>query len=164
VPVWIAILAAVRASNTGRSVDFGAPVSAADPLNLVGVILPGERVPAISGQDARDWLARHRNGRSRITAHLFDPACSFCSARPPAELVRAGGRDFWICSACVNRPVVEGAIGDDRPVFDRAAPVLRLLDGSLSVSEQERAGPIRRTGPAFRLTGCRTSVLFTHCS
>jgi hypothetical protein len=50
VPVWIAILAAVRASNTGRSVDFGAPVSAADPLNLVGVILPGERVPAISGK------------------------------------------------------------------------------------------------------------------
>jgi ATP-dependent Lhr-like helicase len=25
-------------------------ISAADPLNLVGIILPGERVPAISGR------------------------------------------------------------------------------------------------------------------
>jgi ATP-dependent Lhr-like helicase len=47
-------------------------VSAADPLNLVGILVPGERVPAISGrfvafrdgvamaEEARDW----RQGRA----------------------------------------------------------------------------------------------------
>jgi hypothetical protein len=43
----------------------------------------------------------------------WDPACSCCGARPPAELVRAGGRDFWICSACVERPLVEDMDGSD---------------------------------------------------
>ena len=28
-------------------------LSAADPLNLVGILLPGERVPAISGRSVR---------------------------------------------------------------------------------------------------------------
>jgi ATP-dependent Lhr-like helicase len=28
-------------------------VSAADPLNLVGIVVPGERVPAISGKTVR---------------------------------------------------------------------------------------------------------------
>jgi ATP-dependent Lhr-like helicase len=34
-------------------------VSAADPLNLVGIIVPGERVPAISGKTVtfRDGVA-----------------------------------------------------------------------------------------------------------
>jgi RimJ/RimL family protein N-acetyltransferase len=36
-----------------------------------------------------------------------DPACSFCGAKPPGEFVRAGGRNFWVCSGCVARPVVE---------------------------------------------------------
>lgn len=43
----------------------------------------------------------------------WDPACSFCGARPPSELVRAGGRDFWICSACVERPAVEDIDNSD---------------------------------------------------
>jgi hypothetical protein len=42
-----------------------------------------------------------------------DPACSFCGAGLPSELVRAGGRDFWICSACVERPLVEDIGGSD---------------------------------------------------
>jgi ATP-dependent Lhr-like helicase len=34
-------------------------ISAADPLNLVGVVVPGERVPAISGRSVtyRDGVA-----------------------------------------------------------------------------------------------------------
>ena len=34
-------------------------VSAADPLNLVGILVPGERVPAISGRSVsyRDGIA-----------------------------------------------------------------------------------------------------------
>src|SRR4029453_12364118 len=43
----------------------------------------------------------------------WDPACSFCGVRPPAELVRAGGRDFWICSKCVEQPAVEDIHGSD---------------------------------------------------
>ena len=38
---------------TGQAVT----VSAADPLNLVGIIVPGERVPALSGR-----LVRYRDG------------------------------------------------------------------------------------------------------
>ena len=48
-----------------------------------------------------------------MTQTEWDPACSFCGAKPPSELVRAGGRDFWICSACVERPVVEDIDGSD---------------------------------------------------
>jgi ATP-dependent helicase Lhr and Lhr-like helicase len=36
----------LRAARGGETVTL----SAADPLNLVGIILPGERVPAISGR------------------------------------------------------------------------------------------------------------------
>ena len=41
--------------STGEMVT----ISAADPLNLVGVIVPGERVPAISGRyvSYRDGVA-----------------------------------------------------------------------------------------------------------
>jgi hypothetical protein len=42
-----------------------------------------------------------------------DPTCSFCGATLPSELVRAGGRDFWICSACVERPPVGDIFGSD---------------------------------------------------
>jgi ATP-dependent Lhr-like helicase len=41
---------------TGEAVT----VSAADPLNLVGILVPGERVPAISGRSVtyRDGVAQ----------------------------------------------------------------------------------------------------------
>jgi ATP-dependent helicase Lhr and Lhr-like helicase len=37
----------------------GITISAADPLNLVGILVPGERVPAISGRTVsfRDGVA-----------------------------------------------------------------------------------------------------------
>lgn len=38
------------------------------------------------------------------------PRCSFCLNSTRTELVRAGGRDFWICSACVQQPVVEDLV------------------------------------------------------
>lgn len=43
----------------------------------------------------------------------WNPACSFCGARPPAELVRAGGRDYWICSHCIDEPVIEDRVVPD---------------------------------------------------
>jgi len=53
-PVAVESLRAMRhAAPTGQTVT----ISAADPLNLVGVLVPGERVPAISGH-----LVRFRDG------------------------------------------------------------------------------------------------------
>ena len=48
-------------------------VSAADPLNLVGILVPGERVPAISGKTVtfRDGVAVHETDAAdspRLTA------------------------------------------------------------------------------------------------
>ena len=43
-------------------------VSAADPLNLIGFIVPGERVPAISGKSVsfRDGVALERDEPSTL--------------------------------------------------------------------------------------------------
>jgi hypothetical protein len=40
----------------------------------------------------------------------WDPTCSFCGARPPAELVRADGRDYWICADCIDHPVIHDSV------------------------------------------------------
>jgi ATP-dependent Lhr-like helicase len=45
-PLAVESLRAKRKQNPTREVTI---VSAADPLNLVGIIVPGERVPANSG-------------------------------------------------------------------------------------------------------------------
>jgi len=44
-------------------------ISAADPLNLVGIVVPGERVPAISGKTVtyRDGVAVIGEGRALAT-------------------------------------------------------------------------------------------------
>ena len=46
-------------TNESRTPEQLVTVSAADPLNLVGIIVPGERVPAISGRfvSFRDGVA-----------------------------------------------------------------------------------------------------------
>src|SRR5689334_25349559 len=46
-PVAVESLRAARKHKPTREI---VTVSAADPLNLVGIIVPGERVPAISGR------------------------------------------------------------------------------------------------------------------
>jgi len=55
-PVAVESLRAARRMATGGEVVM---VSAADPLNLVGIVVPGERVPAISGRTVgyRDGVA-----------------------------------------------------------------------------------------------------------
>jgi ATP-dependent Lhr-like helicase len=40
----------LRAARTAQPTGEVVTISAADPLNLVGIIVPGERVPAISGR------------------------------------------------------------------------------------------------------------------
>jgi hypothetical protein len=39
----------------------------------------------------------------------LEPACSYCGAQPPAELIRAGGRPLFICAECVESPQVDEA-------------------------------------------------------
>ena len=51
---------AAPAAGAGALATFSAvTVSAADPLNLIGIVVPGERVPAISGRTLsfRDGVA-----------------------------------------------------------------------------------------------------------
>jgi ATP-dependent Lhr-like helicase len=50
----------LRTSRTRESSDL-ISVSAADPLNLAGIIIPGERVPAVPGREVR-----YRNGSLAI--------------------------------------------------------------------------------------------------
>jgi ATP-dependent helicase Lhr and Lhr-like helicase len=64
-PVAIESLRATRRmSPTGETIT----VSAADPLNLVGILVPGERVPAISGKIVafRDGVAAADSGRPAL--------------------------------------------------------------------------------------------------
>jgi ATP-dependent Lhr-like helicase len=67
-PVAVESLRATRKlPNSGETIVL----SAADPLNLVGILVPGERVPAISGKTVafRDGVAVQENSDSkRLTA------------------------------------------------------------------------------------------------
>ena len=66
-PIAVESLRAMRKSEpSGETVT----VSAADPLNLVGIIVPGERVPAISGRfvSFRDGAAVESESSSQLMA------------------------------------------------------------------------------------------------
>ncbi len=58
----------LRATRDQQSTDETIAISAADPLNLVGIIVPGERVPAISGRFVafRDGVAVAPPGHGSI--------------------------------------------------------------------------------------------------
>jgi len=65
-PVAIESLRATRKmSPTGQTITL----SAADPLNLVGILVPGERVPAISGRVVafRDGVAVSDGEHQRLS-------------------------------------------------------------------------------------------------
>lgn len=49
----------LRASRAREASEETVAVSATDPLNLVGILVPGERVPALSGRQVafRDGVA-----------------------------------------------------------------------------------------------------------
>ena len=55
-PVWGRASSPVQAERSSAETEKASPsgerivISAADPLNLVGIIVPGERIPAISGR------------------------------------------------------------------------------------------------------------------
>jgi ATP-dependent Lhr-like helicase len=71
VPVAVESLRALRKMEpSGETVT----ISAADPLNLVGIVVPGERVPAISGKTVtyRDGVAVATEDRL-LAAELSTP-------------------------------------------------------------------------------------------
>jgi ATP-dependent Lhr-like helicase len=55
----------LRASRSQDSTREGICIAAADPLNLVGIILPGDRIPANSGRSftLRDGLVAESDPR-----------------------------------------------------------------------------------------------------
>jgi len=79
-PLAVESLRATRQlPSTGETVTF----SAADPLNLVGILVPGERVPAISGK----WVA-FRDGVA------VEPNATPISFPAPTEGVSAFSADY----------------------------------------------------------------------
>jgi ATP-dependent Lhr-like helicase len=65
-------LESLRASRSQPPTGETISISAADPLNLVGIIVPGERVPAISGRDVtfRDGVAVEAPVRESIAGEI----------------------------------------------------------------------------------------------
>ena len=78
---------AVESLRAARSRECSAviPVAAADPINLIGIVIPGDRVPAVPGKQVR-----YRNGKLHeneadlsagdLTAHLAPAAIASSSA------------------------------------------------------------------------------------
>jgi ATP-dependent helicase Lhr and Lhr-like helicase len=60
----------VRAARDRAPDDQVVTLSAADPLNLVGIIVPGDRVPAISGRfvSFRNGVATEEERTSMLSA------------------------------------------------------------------------------------------------
>jgi hypothetical protein len=50
-----------------------------------------------------------------MTATDKVPTCSFCGSTRLDQLIRAGGRDYWICWRCVAGPVAEDVVQDGMP-------------------------------------------------
>jgi hypothetical protein len=59
--------------------------------------------------------SRHRRTARIVASKMrnkkWDPSCSFCGSREE-PLVRAGGRDYWICARCIENPSVEDSRED----------------------------------------------------
>jgi hypothetical protein len=93
--------------DAGRTLDqVRESIERLAPLGLIPG-LPRLPVDTRSEPDLDALLARIANTPEP------EPACSFCGARPPAELIRAGGRPFFICSTCVEQPRLEDPVTSD---------------------------------------------------
>ncbi len=83
-----------RRKGAARSTEAVITLSAADPLNLAGILVPGERVPAIPGREVR-----FRNGAveelqttaATDTAALARKPTARAQGRSIVELLRSGG-------------------------------------------------------------------------
>jgi ATP-dependent Lhr-like helicase len=63
-------------------------VAAADPLNLIGIVVPGERVPAVPGKEAR-----YLNGSSA------EPAAEVCAAGKPQSTLAPTSQNRAVAAA-----------------------------------------------------------------
>ena len=55
-------------------------------------------------------------GAQNMWNRQSDPSCSFCGSRTE-HLVRAGGRDYWICGGCIDCPVIADSLMTQRCTF-----------------------------------------------
>jgi ATP-dependent Lhr-like helicase len=86
-PEAVESLHIARRRSDARVAEDVIPVAAADPLNLAGIIVPGERVPAVPGR-----YVRYRNGavvEDEISAPLVPTNSSPVRTRNIADLLRA---------------------------------------------------------------------------
>jgi ATP-dependent Lhr-like helicase len=72
----------LRAARTRESADL-ITVAGADPLNLAGIVIPGERVPAIPGREVR-----YRNGRLASDDTASEEAATPVITAPPIAAVK----------------------------------------------------------------------------
>src|SRR6266498_1853568 len=56
------------------------------------------------GKNPIRWADVRTSRFDHVNNMEWNPACSFCGSRTEGQLVRAGGRDYWICWECVERP------------------------------------------------------------
>ena len=68
--------------------------------------------------------------RLNMVETAWNPACSFCGATRLADLVRAGDRDYWICSKCIEHPVLEDELPGDVICTFCLQVISRRRDGS----------------------------------
>jgi ATP-dependent Lhr-like helicase len=68
----------VRAMRNSPLTGEAVTVSAADPLNLVGILVPGERVAAISGRSVtyRDGVAQDAVAQDGVPQSIHGPESS----------------------------------------------------------------------------------------
>jgi len=88
-PEAVESLRLARRQTEARTGEAPIAVAAADPLNLVGILVPGERVSAVPGREVQ-----FQNGVvvEEITAAVAaeaKPAVSRLRTRPIAEMLRA---------------------------------------------------------------------------
>ena len=86
-PEAVEALRAARREATARSAEGEIVVAAADPLNLAGILVPGERLPAIPGREVR-----FRNGavaEAPVETPAAVPLIKARRTRSMAEILRA---------------------------------------------------------------------------
>jgi len=83
-PEAVDALRAARRESSARDEEAPIAVAAADPLNLAGILVPGERVPAVPGREVR-----FRNGVVVEDQPTAPQPVRTPRARSIAEMIRA---------------------------------------------------------------------------
>ena len=83
-----------RRRHSARSTEAEIRVSAADPLNLVGILVPGEREPALPGREVRfcNGAVEEKASAATLAGDGLKKPSQRVASRSVVELLRSGGR------------------------------------------------------------------------